>query len=315
MISEIENNLKIKHVSNLKTNHNHVHNDLYTGFYAGKEVVIRVTRDGRKNKALLRGEVDFLRQLKGCYLNVVRPLKIGGQYVHTLEVDKQERLAVVFEKIDGYGCFDLEHTDKHIISAATNLAKIHEISMKGRSYDRPTWDMNPYFIDIKDCLKELKCHEKIYSIFLELKNRLTKHVKTAENYGLVHGDFFYANMIYHNNDVTIIDFDECEYNWYWYDIIVYFFYYLLGGDPNNIDYKENKRKYKLFIKTYKAFNSLSLEEPDFFNDLTLLRGFKLYISCKKILKNHFGQWPSDYVNLFEDSIMNNKPIFQWDQIM
>lgn len=315
MIETIEEVLNIKDTKKLIAGHNHVHNDLFTGFYKDQEVVIRVTKNNRKNQALVRGEVDFLRKLNSFNLDIIRPIEIGGQYVHLLKIDHHEHVALVFEKIYGHGCFEIEHSDQHIISAATSLAKIHIISRESGPYNRPTWDKNPYFEDIKASLDGLKCHEKIYDGFLALKKRLSRQSKTLENYGLVHGDFFYGNMIYQENGLTIIDFDECEYNWYWYDIIVYFFYYLLGGYPKNIDYKENNRKFLLFINTYKAHNNLPMERQEFYDDLTLLRGFKLYISCKKILKHNYGHWQSDYVELFESAILRSKPIFQWDQIM
>ena len=110
-IKTIEEVLNIKATKKLITGHNHVHNDLFTGFYKDQEVVIRVTKNNRKNKALVRGEVDFLRELNSFHLDIIRPLEIGGQYVHLLKIDHHEHVALVFEKICGHGCFEIEHSD------------------------------------------------------------------------------------------------------------------------------------------------------------------------------------------------------------
>jgi Ser/Thr protein kinase RdoA (MazF antagonist) len=51
-----------------------------------------------------------------------------------------------------------------------------------------------------------------------LHARLTAFGQSPERYGLVHADTRLANLLVHQGAVSVIDFDDCGFSWYLYDL-------------------------------------------------------------------------------------------------
>jgi Ser/Thr protein kinase RdoA (MazF antagonist) len=51
-----------------------------------------------------------------------------------------------------------------------------------------------------------------------LRARLTAFGQGPERYGLVHADTRLANLLVHQGSVSVIDFDDCGFSWYLYDL-------------------------------------------------------------------------------------------------
>ena len=51
-----------------------------------------------------------------------------------------------------------------------------------------------------------------------LRARLTAFGQGPERYGLVHADTRLANLLVHEGAVSVIDFDDCGFSWYLYDL-------------------------------------------------------------------------------------------------
>ena len=51
-----------------------------------------------------------------------------------------------------------------------------------------------------------------------LRRRLTTFGQGPERYGLVHADTRLANLLVHGGSVAVIDFDDCGFGWYLYDL-------------------------------------------------------------------------------------------------
>lgn len=115
-------------------------------------------------------------------------------------------------------------------------------------------------------------------------------------------------MIYQEEKLVAIDFDDIEYNFYMYDIAVYLFYYLLGGDPSNMDHKSNKELFIHFMKGYR--NIYTGIELDFslLKPLFRLRQLKLYATIKTYIKEEdLGAWQQSYLEMTESQIRNEEP--------
>ena len=51
-----------------------------------------------------------------------------------------------------------------------------------------------------------------------MKARLEKFGTTPDRYGLIHADLRLANLLVHGDDTYVIDFDDCGWSWYLYDL-------------------------------------------------------------------------------------------------
>jgi Ser/Thr protein kinase RdoA (MazF antagonist) len=52
----------------------------------------------------------------------------------------------------------------------------------------------------------------------EIRWRLDKFGKSPDRFGLVHADLRTGNLLAHDNDATVIDFDDCGYGWFAWDL-------------------------------------------------------------------------------------------------
>src|SRR5690606_5257993 len=52
----------------------------------------------------------------------------------------------------------------------------------------------------------------------ELRARLARYGTSTERYGLIHADLRLANLLVDGRDLGVIDFDDCGFGWYMYDL-------------------------------------------------------------------------------------------------
>jgi Ser/Thr protein kinase RdoA (MazF antagonist) len=55
--------------------------------------------------------------------------------------------------------------------------------------------------------------------------RLSRFGKSADRFGLVHGDLRLANLLVQNETVKVIDFDDSGFSWFMYDAATPFSFY------------------------------------------------------------------------------------------
>lgn len=276
-------------------------NFIYEGSKDNKNLILRVTNSEHRNKDEILAELNFVKLL---YKNSVKVANVINLELLEVETDEFKYIISCFEKIEGKVWYEYPQDNNTYYEAGRILGKIHQVSKSmSKKLERTNWDKNEYLLIAKNVIDNKEIIEKMKDVFSDL-NKLSK---TDESYGLVHGDYNFANIIYKdNNDLTIIDFDECEYSWYIYDIAVYLFYYLLGGDPANIDIEANKIIFKYFIKGYITETNIEdywIEKlPLFFK----LREFILLSSIyRKLYPNNMNDWAKAYIETSEKRILNN----------
>ncbi|MGS0973172.1 MAG: phosphotransferase enzyme family protein [Candidatus Izemoplasmataceae bacterium] len=130
-----------------------------------------------------------------------------------------------------------------------------------------------------------------YVDVLESIERITKQ----QDYFLIHGDYLFSNIIY-NTDLTVIDFDDCEYGYYQYDIAVYMFYYLLGGNPLEMNLSVNKKRFELFMNGYRSIRKIDYIELEDLNPFFRLRQMKLLGTITEYQGDDMGEWQKKFVD-------------------
>ena len=69
----------------------------------------------------------------------------------------------------------------------------------------------------------------------EIIQRLNRLSKSAEHYGLIHADLHPHNFCFDQGQITVFDFDNCEYAWFVKDIAVILFYVARAEPPERRD--------------------------------------------------------------------------------
>ena len=275
------------------------HNEVYLGKYSDEQIIIRVSKSKRRNKEYILAEIQFLESLKET-VNTIQPFYISGNSVF----ERDDLTITLFKFINGPKWNELEHDDEIIYQAGMQLALIHKTSSEcDFLFKRDDYKEHN---DIRLFLKNYADEEYLeeYSEVVSLIESITKR----DDYFLIHGDFLFSNIIY-NEGLTIIDFDDCEYGYYLYDIAVYMFYYLLGGNPLDMNIPLNIERINVFLKGYKSIREIGELKLHDLNPFFRLRQLKLIGTITEYQGENMGEWQKKFISSSLDRIKNKKDFF------
>lgn len=195
----------------------------------GHRSILRVHRKDYHRRNQIESELqwlDALRRDSDITVPTVLPARDGGRVV-TVEHDGTDRHVVHFEMVPGAEPDEesLTTTDFHTLGRIT--AALHEHS---RSWQRPAdfsrfaWDWDnslgsaPRWGRWRDAVGVGDPEADVLSRAQQLLNRrLTDYGTGPDTFGLVHADLRLANLLVDDDTITVIDFDDCGFGWYFYD--------------------------------------------------------------------------------------------------
>ncbi len=212
---------------NISENATYAVDDLATG----RRTVLRVHRLGYHSAAAVESELSWLDALRGdvgIQTPHVLPARDGRRVISLSErAAREPRHAVMFEFLDGVEPPEERFTESFSLLGATT-ARMHE---HARSWRRPphftrfAWDYDGAFgpqarwgqwshgIGVGPDEREV-----LGRLATTLHTRLSHYGTGRERYGLVHADLRLANLLLHDNQVRVIDFDDCGWSWFLYDL-------------------------------------------------------------------------------------------------
>ncbi len=276
------------------------HNEIFEGQYNEDMIIIRVSN--RRTKVDITEEINVLNTIKNS-VNIAEPYAINDTNV--LSYDNST--IAFFKKIDALNWHETTLTNETHYQAGRALGTLHNALQKLTNVSRNTYDLHP---DVRLLQSLDPLYKKQAKTLLEqLKN---DHKKENE-FGLIHGDYLFSNLMYHDEDVTIIDFDDLEYNYYLYDVAVYLFYLILGGNPADIDIESNKSVFKHFIKGYREVNNSTYLDLTKIQLMFKLRQLKLLATIKTAYKEeNYGPWQKAYIVLCNRQFKHKEPFIGID---
>ncbi|MBM3516475.1 MAG: aminoglycoside phosphotransferase [Alphaproteobacteria bacterium] len=198
---------------------------------AGAErMVLRVHRTGYHTRDGIRSELAWMRALQ-AEAGVTTPQAIPGRDGEDIQGVTHPlvgtRDCVLFAFIEGTE----PALDGDLVASFRQLGEItartHAHSQGWRRpayFERLIWDFEhclgaapnwgpwtagPYLTPAARALLE--------RTVATLHRQLARYGKAAHRYGLIHADFRLANLLVHNGDVRVIDFDDCGLGWFLYD--------------------------------------------------------------------------------------------------
>ncbi len=288
-------------------------NRVFEFTYKNNQFILRVTPREHRSCQQIEAELELVNKLKNEGIPVASSVKLpGASAVEEVELEGDTYYLCVFEKAPGKTWIEEPQNEKTFLEAGRVLGKIHTKNEKlPEKLARPCWRENHY---LQNACKFIPA-EKSW-VLEKMENhigKLDKLPRTKNNFGLVHGDYNFANMLYDDSKVTIIDFDEAEYNWFIYDLAVYLFYYLLGGDPANMELEPNQLVWKKLGEGYSGEKKLDPELVARLPDFLRLREFILYSSLHgSLARGSWGKWQKDFIRTTEDRLKKNQPFVDMD---
>ncbi|WP_137109546.1 phosphotransferase enzyme family protein [Rhodobacter sp. SY28-1] len=189
------------------------------------DLILRLHRQGYHTKPEIASELAWLTALQDLPgLNVVRPVA-GAQGLVT-QVD--HRFVVAFAPITGQELQPGDDLARWFAPLGEITARLHLQSRQWTppaGFTRKRWDVetilgpNPHWGDWRQAQGLEARGEALLTRATELLGaKLHAYGTGPETFGLIHADLRLANLMVDGDRLTAIDFDDCGFGWWAYDL-------------------------------------------------------------------------------------------------
>jgi len=195
----------------------------------GGRSILRVHRRNYHHPHEIESELDWLAALRSDTDVRVPRVRLArdGRRVVTVDVEGTPRQVVHFELVPGAEPDEQSLTTDDFYLLGSITAALHE---HAQSWRRPT-GFGRFSWDWKHCLGdqprwgrwqdamgvgagELDVITRAEQL---LHRRLAEYGTGPDTFGLIHADLRLANLLVDGDTITVIDFDDCGFGWYFYD--------------------------------------------------------------------------------------------------
>ncbi len=196
---------------------------------AGQRYAMRLHRANYHSKQDIASELLWLDALRDSGTEVPQAVcDPQGEQVQTLHTEDGDiRHVVVFHWMDGE--MPTTNVDPVAFQALGEVtARLHRHSrqwQRPESFRRIIWDHQTMVGDQghwgrwQDApLLDSHHHPLIFQALEKINQRLTAYGQSPERYGLIHADLRLTNLLHHQGQTKIIDFDDCGFGWYMHDL-------------------------------------------------------------------------------------------------
>lgn len=193
-------------------------------------IVLRVHRPGYHTQAEVLSELDWLEALSAqAGVRTARVVCTShGERIALIHAGEPEtRMCVAFEFLNGAPPAEAQLSDS-FRALGSITARMHRHALGWRrpaGFARFAWDLDaaygqaPRWGDWRHGIgvgrAEVAVLERLQDT---LTRRLIAYGTGAERYGLIHADLRLANLLADGDQLAVIDFDDCGWGWYVYDL-------------------------------------------------------------------------------------------------
>ena len=288
---------------------------IYNVHKEGREFILRIGHNSRRTADLVQGESEFINHLAKGSLSVPKVIpSLFGNLVETIPAeDGSQFLTTLFTKAKGkppsrdtwaaplfelMGCFmgKLHHLSKSFQPSQPRFSR----------YDIERDFAEMYAIGKRNLPKE---DEPILQAYLDTIQVIRQLPKGRENYGLCHVDFHSGNFfVSEDGDITLFDFDDCQYAWFIYDIAMALFYAI----PHNCRTPKDLRMAETFLSHFwKGYLRENILEPNWLEAIPhflRLREIDLYMVIHRSMDlENLDSWSASYMDHRREKILSQVP--------
>jgi Ser/Thr protein kinase RdoA (MazF antagonist) len=241
----------------------------------GTRSILRVHRENYHREHEIEAELtwlDALRRDSGITVPTVLPARDGRRVV-TVDVDGSLRHIVHFKMVAGTEPDEASLTgqDFHVLGQIT--AALHHHSQnwtRPPGFSRFAWDWEhslggqPRWGRWQDAEgigdRERDLLDRAARL---LEQRLAAYGSGPRRFGLVHADLRLANLLADGSAVTVIDFDDCGFGWFFYDFGTAVSF--IEHDPALPEWQES------WVSGYRSVQPMDAADEDMLASFVLLR--------------------------------------------
>lgn len=251
-------------------------NFIYEFKQKDKECILRISKHKLLEERQILAELNWINYLSKNDISVCSPiLTTSGKQLLKVDSNDDQLLIVAFEKATGRHIEYEDWTVGLMKKMGIIVGDIHKLSTTysvNNGIKRFDWKNSIYFKILTNTIP--KSENIIWERINALIDELEQLPRDSSNFGMVHADINVGNFFI-NDDITLFDFDGCEYNWYIYDIAVAVFYSVLFIDP---DQRNEADRAKLFLRNFKeGYEERFHLDQNWFNNINLFLRLREYI--------------------------------------
>ena len=292
------------------------HNSIYI-IKGNKNFALRVTPVYHRNLEEIKSEIDFMLYLHSHGVPLTKPIQgITGGYCYECYANDKICIISAFEIGVGIECYERIYTPEIMYAEGKTLGKIHRFSKNYTPIGvqpRRQWNQNSNLINAYEVFKDY--NKQLFDIFEIHIENIRNLPKNKDSFGMIHGDYALMNYFTDGNNLTVFDFDECEYSWFISDIAGWFVRLMLGGQqPANLNSRieEATKCFSYFMQGYLTENIIRADQ---FKNIDLFFKIYEYTWLSYNLKRRgdgFDEWTQELVNGILDRILNERMFINVD---
>lgn len=204
-------------------------NATFVIYTSHSKYALRIHRPNYHSKENINSELLWLEALNNEGISVPEPIaNQNNEYVLTLCCAPNiERHAVLFHWVQG----DMPTTDvdpqafKQLGSITAQLHQHSKIWKRPEQFNRIVWNHETMIGSEGHwgnwaSVNSLTATDKmvIQETVSQIGHQLNQLDKSPQYYGLIHADLRLTNLLLKNNQVGVIDFDDCGLSWFMHDL-------------------------------------------------------------------------------------------------
>jgi len=240
--------------------------------FATTDKVMKLTHTLRRTPAYIEAELAFTQHLTACSVPVPRPLHAtGGAWVERVDDPAGGQwLAYTQQRLPGS-----EITPENLTSdvmaqwgrltgqlhAAARTYRTHGHARRRDWYQDPLLELGAVPVHLTEALQRARA----------LITRIRTWPHDTQTYGLIHGDLHEGNLQWDGSRLSAIDFDDCEYHHYLYDLAVITHTLHNMGPEGEVPSAFVERFLRVFLPAYQRESPLPDGWASRMDDLLCLR--------------------------------------------
>jgi Ser/Thr protein kinase RdoA (MazF antagonist) len=241
----------------------------------GQPYILRLAHASERTADAIQAELAFLHHLAAHSVPVALPIRsLSGRWVESIATTLGLFHAVVFEMMPGEQ-FDVGDLSLEQFTRWGNaLGSLHQATEGYPGAGRLTIHDH-----LRMVAQQLPAHEEVaHRLLVTLERQVAALPTSEQTFGLIHYDFELDNLLWDNQRVSIVDFDDCAGYWFVADI-AFALRDLFDDHAEQIDLTD--QRLRAFVTGYRMMRTVTDEE---LRQLALFLRVHNLVSFTKLLR-------------------------------
>lgn len=285
----------------------------------GERYALRISHSLHRTSDAAQGELEWLNYLVDGGVPAARAvLSERGNLVEPIPVaDGSHFTAVSFEWARGNHATKEHWRSGLPIRLGQIVGRMHALT-KDFEPSEPRFRRHEWHDDYPEGFAEQYLFPDD-GVVVEKLDQLLDHLctlpKDRDSYGLIHVDVHGGNFFVDDEgQITLFDFDDCQYAWFAYDIAMALFYAISHDCVSEKDVAHAKDFFEQFMLGYRRENAVASEWLERIPLFMKLREIDLYIIIHRSLDvNDLDPWCASYMKNRKHKIEHDVPyvVLDW----